>query len=78
MKIGIVGPTADARSLPFDAQRTINLYPVKDKAGKEVSALYGTPGLVSFATFGAGPIRGCLASDDGNAYFVSEIGRAHV
>jgi hypothetical protein len=71
MKIGIVGPTADARSLPFDAQRTINLYPVKDKAGKEVSALYGTPGLVSFATFGAGPIRGCLASDDGNAYFVS-------
>lgn len=44
MRIGLVGPTNDERSLPFDAQRTINLYPVFDQTGKEVSALYGVAG----------------------------------
>lgn len=71
MRIGIVGPTSQERSLPFDAQRTVNLYPVLDKMGKEVAALYGTPGLSLFATAGSGPIRGSYATAGGRAFVVS-------
>ena len=48
MKIGLVGPSYQARSLPFNAQRTVNLFPVFDEQGKETAALYGTPGLKLF------------------------------
>lgn len=71
MKIGLVGPSNQERSLPFDAQRTINLYPVFDQSGKEVSALYGTPGLVEFSNAGGGPIRGEFAAANGRAFAVS-------
>lgn len=71
MKIGLVGPSYEMRSLPFDAQRSINLFPVADQQGKEIAALYGTPGLLLFATCGDGPVRGCFASTNGRAYVVS-------
>lgn len=71
MKIGLVGPSYQQRSLPFDAQRTVNLFPVFDEQGKEVAALYGTPGLELFATAGNGPIRGGFISTNGRAFFVS-------
>jgi len=71
LKIGLVGPSYQQRSLPFNAQRTINLYPVLDQSGKDVSALYGTPGLDLFATAGAGPIRGGFRSGNGRVFFVS-------
>lgn len=71
MKIGLVGPSYQEISLPFDAQRTINLYPIADPQGKEVSALYGTPGLALFATCGVGPIRGEFSSTNGRAFVVS-------
>lgn len=73
MKIGLVGPSYVERSLPFNAQRTINLYPVVDEAGdgKEVSALYGTPGLSTFSTVGDGPIRAEFSSTNGRAFVVS-------
>jgi hypothetical protein len=73
MKLGLVGPSYQERSLPFDAQRTINLYPALDESqqGKEVSALYGTPGLALFNTFGLGPIRGMFSSTNGRAFAVS-------
>jgi len=71
MKIGLVGPSYEQRSLPFDAQRTINLFPVFDEQGKEVAALYGTPGLTLFATAGNGPIRDGFKSTNGRAFFVS-------
>lgn len=71
MKIGLVGPTSEQRSLPFDAQRTINFYPVFDQQGKEVAALYGTPGKSLFAVAGAGPGRGCFTSTNGRAFTVS-------
>lgn len=75
MKVGIVGPSYDQRSLPFDAQRAINLYPVFDKVGgKDVAALYGTPGLVEFANVGAGPIRGEFKSGNGRVFAVSGTG----
>lgn len=73
MKIGLVGPSYVERSLPFDCQRTINLYPVvnETKMGKEVTALYGTPGLTNFTTAGAGPIRAVFASTNGRAFCIS-------
>lgn len=71
MKIGLVGPSYQQRSLPFDAQRSINLFPVLDQQGKEVSALYGTPGLLLFASAGDGPIRGNFCSANGRAFVVS-------
>lgn len=74
MKIGLVGPSYQERSLPFDAQRTINLFPILDQQGKEVSALYGTPGLTSFATAGTGPIRGNFAAANGRGFVVSGSG----
>lgn len=75
MKIGLVGPTSQQRSLPFDAQRTINLYPVLDQQGKEVSALYGTPGLeVTGVTPELLPGRGGFAAANGRAFFVVGTG----
>lgn len=72
MKIGVVGPSYVQRSLPFNAQRSVNLYPVADEAGAEISSLYGTPGLSLFATCGAGPHRGSFKSSNGRAFFVSD------
>lgn len=71
MKIGLVGGTNQQRSLPFDSQRTINLYPVLDQQGKEVSALYGTPGLTLFATAGSGVGRGGFAAANGRSFVIT-------
>ncbi len=71
MKIGLVGPSYQQESLPFNAQRTINLIPIVDEQGKEVSSLLGAPGLSSFATAGVGPMRGGFTSANGRAFFVS-------
>ncbi len=71
MRIGLTGPSYQQASLPFDAQRSINLYPVQDNYGKETSALYGTPGLVLLGTLGTGPIRGIFTSTQGRTFAVS-------
>lgn len=82
MKIGLVGPSYDQRSLPFDAQRTINLFPIMDESGKDVSSLYGTAGLLEFTSAGAGSIRGGFKSQKTErVFFISgselfEIGSA--
>lgn len=62
MKLPFVGQAYTARSLNVDAQRCVNLYPEVDQTGKEVIALYGTPGLDLLATIGNGPIRGVRRS----------------
>lgn len=74
MKIGLVGPSYQERSLPFDAQRSVNLFPVYDENGKEVAAMYGTPGKVLFSTIGDGPIRGEFRAANGRAFAVSGSG----
>lgn len=74
MKIELVGPSYQERSLLFDAQRTVNLYPVLDKKGADVAALYLTPGLNLLATIGSGPIRGGYKAGNGRVFFIS--GRA--
>lgn len=72
LKVGIVGPSYVERSLPFDAQETINLYVVMDdQGGKSVAALYGTPGLKLFASIGVGPIRQEFPAANGRSFVVS-------
>lgn len=71
MKISLVGSSYRERSLPFQAQRSINLYPVYDEQGAEVVALYGTPGLALFNTLGAGAVRGGFSATNGRVFFVS-------
>lgn len=71
MKIGLVGPTYQQSSLPFNAQRTINFWPIYDQTGKEVSALYGTPGLSLFSTAGAQGHRQAFTSSNGRCFFVA-------
>lgn len=71
MKIGLVGPSYQQRSLPFNAQRSVNLYPIIDEMGAETASLQGTPGLVEFASAGSGPIRNGLRSGKGRVFFVS-------
>lgn len=68
---GLVGPSSKQRSVPFNAERSINCFPVMDKHGKEVQSLYGTPGLSLFSTGGIGPVRGCFYSTNGRAFYVS-------
>jgi len=72
MKIGLIGPSYVETSLPFDAQRSVNLYPVFDQnGGKEAAALYGAPGLASFATaVGQGVNRGQFPSSNGRGFAV--------
>ena len=71
MKLGLVGQTYQAWSLPFDAETCINLFPVINQSGKEVAALYGTPGLAAFSVCGAGAVRGCFPSQNGRGFVVS-------
>lgn len=73
-RIGLVGPSYEMKSLPLDAQRTINLFPVMDQMGKEATALYGTPGLIQFANLGNGPGRKCFSGADRRGFIVSGSG----
>lgn len=74
-KAGLVGPSYQERSLPFDAQRTVNLYPVVDetKEGKEVAALYGAPGKLLFGTGGTGTVRAVFSASNGRAFGIVGI-----
>lgn len=48
-----------SRSLPVSAQRCVNMYAEQQPPdAKTQVAIFGVPGLVSFATCGAGPVRG--------------------
>lgn len=73
MKIGLVGSTYEQKSLPFDAQRSINLFPVLDENGKEVASMYSVPGKSVFATLGIGPVRECFEASSGRAFAVSGL-----
>lgn len=69
-----VGFSYQDRSINYDAQRSVNLYPVKSESGtsKAPTGLQGTPGLLAFTTLPASPHRGsrsclgrafCVAGD---------------
>lgn len=72
MRIELVGDSYQAWSVPFNSERTVNLFPVFNRNGRDVAALYGTPGLSLFATAGVGAIRGGFKSrKNGRVFFVS-------
>lgn len=72
MKIELVGDSYQAWSIPYNAERTVNLFPVFDRDGKEIAALYGTPGLTLLSTIGVGAIRnGFKSKKNGRTFFVS-------
>lgn len=71
MKIQLVGPSYQAWSPPFNAERSVNLFPVMDKRGKDVAALYGTPGKLLFGVAGIGPCRGAFAASNRRGFVVS-------
>jgi hypothetical protein len=72
MKLGLVGASYQEWSLPFDPQRTVNLIPIvhQMQQGKEVTALYATPGLSVFSEGGSGKSRGMLSAANGRAFAV--------
>ena len=82
MKTPIFGAFYVAWSKNLADQRCINLFPslVDSKSGKEVGALYATPGLDLLATTGAGPVRdfevfqGLLYVVSGNSIYTVTTG----
>lgn len=55
----------ESRSLPFSAQRLVNVYPESGTNGsKSQLLLIGTPGLVEEYNVGVGPIRGMIESGE--------------
>jgi len=83
MRIPFLGGSGHARSVSVNATRTVNLYAEMDAEGKSQIALYGTPGLVQFATTHAAEVRGLyeaagrLFSVVGNTFYeVSSAGVA--
>lgn len=60
MDFPLVAQQGSGYSTPLNAQRTVNLYPVLDPAGKRKVALYGTPGCAEWLDTENGPVRGSL------------------
>jgi hypothetical protein len=71
-KIPFVGQTYQFRSLSFDAQRCINLYPVLSDIAdsKSVSSLMGTAGYKLFCNPSNDPTRSCHTIGNGRCFFV--------
>jgi len=70
-KFPFIGSSYVERSVAFDCQRAVNLYPVKSGSGtaKNIVGLQGTPGLEEFITFPVSPIRGLWEVDASDRYF---------
>jgi hypothetical protein len=71
MDAGVVGGSSQQASLPFNAERTVNMYAVLDQQGKKPASLYARPGNAVFATLGSGAGRGAFAATNGRAFVVS-------
>ena len=71
MDAGVVGGSSQQSSLPFNSERTVNMYAVLDQQGKKPASLYARPGNAVFATLGSGAGRGAFAATNGRAFVVS-------
>ena len=73
MRIPFIGPSYNLEAVTFDAQRSVNLYPIVSETGnsKSVAALRKTAGLKLYTTAPSGPIRGAIGSTSGRAFVVS-------
>lgn len=58
MRTPFFGPFGVTRSKNLNDNRLVNFYPELSADGKDVGALFGTPGLVQAFEAGDGPIRG--------------------
>lgn len=74
MQAGIVGPSAQQISLPFNAERTVNYLVITDQDGKTPAALISRPGLNLFGVVGSGPGRCGINSSNGRVFTVSGNG----
>ena len=76
-QIGFLGPTYTSRSLNFDAQRTVNLYPEvnETRQGKSVAAFFGTPGLLLWQTLpGVDAVRALHTTGSNRVFAVRGAG----
>lgn len=66
------GPSYVYRSVSFDGQRSVNLYPVKSETGtsKAITGMQGTPGLQAFIMLPEFPIRGSWETN-GRVFWVA-------
>lgn len=71
MEAGVVGGSSQEYSLPFNAERTVNMHAVLDRRGKKPASLYGRPGNLLFANVGAGAGRGGFVTPNSRAFAVS-------
>jgi lysozyme len=70
---GFIGASSTTRSPHLDSQKCVNLYAEMDESGqgKNVAALYGTPGLSRFCTLpAAGGVRGLVTASGGRCFAV--------
>lgn len=71
MRIPIASKSAPSRSRALSAERSVNMAAeIQQEGAKSPVALFSAPGLTSFASVGAGPIR-CMHVMDGLLYVVS-------
>jgi len=71
LEAGVVGGSSQEASLPFNAERTVNMYAVLDQQGKKPASLYGRPGNEEFASLGSGAGRDAFTAASGRAFCVS-------
>ena len=71
MESGVVGGSSQQYSLPFNAERSVNLHAVLDKSGKKPASLYSRPGNRIFTNVGAGNGRVGFEAANGRVFSVS-------
>ena len=74
MEAGVVGGSSQEYSLPFNAERSVNLYAVLDERGKKPASLYSRPGNNLLTTAGTGAGRIGFTATNGRAFVVSGAG----
>jgi hypothetical protein len=73
MRITFATNSYKSQSLPISAQRVVNMYAERQPPDAKTDvAVFGCPGLVQFATCGAGPVRG-MHKMGGVLYVVSGV-----
>lgn len=73
MEAGVVGGSSQENSLPFNAERTVNMHAILDQRGIKPAALYSRPGNELKATVGTGAGRGAITCGNGRVFIVSGL-----
>lgn len=71
-KIPLFGAGLKGKSVDVESQERVNLYPeMGGPDAKNITAIYGTPGLTLFKDLSANPIRGVYSSPKGRFFAVT-------